>query len=169
MTPSHTTRRGRRYRYYLCSSAQKKGWATCPSKSIPARRSRRSSWTASGALDAIPTCSAMSWPSHGRRTRPAPRSWRPSGGAWSATSTGWHGEVRKLSIQLRPGEDNGELVGRLADLHERIGAVEAAVGKVREHIKGITDQLIPEEQAAEGPFGVRPGVGVADARTSRRG
>ena len=37
MTPSHTSRgRNKRYRYYVCSSAQKRGWHTCPSKSIPA-------------------------------------------------------------------------------------------------------------------------------------
>jgi site-specific DNA recombinase len=37
MTPSHSTRKGaKRYRYYVCSSAQKRGWHTCPSKSIPA-------------------------------------------------------------------------------------------------------------------------------------
>ena len=37
MTPTHTTRGGnRRYRYYVCSSAQKLGWDTCPSKAVPA-------------------------------------------------------------------------------------------------------------------------------------
>jgi site-specific DNA recombinase len=37
MTPAHTTRKGnRRYRYYTCSPAQKRGWHTCPSKAIPA-------------------------------------------------------------------------------------------------------------------------------------
>src|SRR5262249_12284346 len=37
MTPAHTTRQGaRRYRYYVCTAAQKRGWHTCPSKSIPA-------------------------------------------------------------------------------------------------------------------------------------
>jgi site-specific DNA recombinase len=37
MTPSHTTRnKVRRYGYYVCTSAQKRGWDTCPSKSIPA-------------------------------------------------------------------------------------------------------------------------------------
>ena len=29
---SHT---GKRYRYYVCLAAQKKGWDTCPSKSVP--------------------------------------------------------------------------------------------------------------------------------------
>ena len=37
MTPTHTTRgESRRYRYYVCCSAQKLGWHTCASKSVPA-------------------------------------------------------------------------------------------------------------------------------------
>jgi Recombinase zinc beta ribbon domain len=37
MTPAHSCKDGRkRYRYYTCTSAQKRGWHTCPSKSIPA-------------------------------------------------------------------------------------------------------------------------------------
>ena len=29
MTPAHTQKGNRRYRYYVCSNAQKRGWATC--------------------------------------------------------------------------------------------------------------------------------------------
>jgi site-specific DNA recombinase len=36
MTPAHTRRGVRRYQYYTCVSAQKRGWHTCPSKSVPA-------------------------------------------------------------------------------------------------------------------------------------
>ena len=36
MTPAHVSRGNKRYRYYTCSAAQKKGWHTCPSKSVPA-------------------------------------------------------------------------------------------------------------------------------------
>ncbi len=41
MAHTHTTRNGngstkRRYRYYVCVNAQKRGWANCPSKSVPA-------------------------------------------------------------------------------------------------------------------------------------
>jgi site-specific DNA recombinase len=36
MTPAHVTCGNKRYRYYTCSAAQKKGWHTCPSKSVPA-------------------------------------------------------------------------------------------------------------------------------------
>src|SRR5262249_54788838 len=36
MTPAQVTGGHRRYRYYTCSGAQRKGWRTCPSKSLPA-------------------------------------------------------------------------------------------------------------------------------------
>ncbi|MGN6547188.1 MAG: zinc ribbon domain-containing protein [Aureliella sp.] len=39
ISPSHTTKKkARRYRYYVCSSAQKRSWHTCPSKSMPPNR-----------------------------------------------------------------------------------------------------------------------------------
>jgi site-specific DNA recombinase len=38
MTPTYATKnRIQRYAYYLCLTAQKQGWARCPSKAIPAR------------------------------------------------------------------------------------------------------------------------------------
>ena len=36
MTPSQTRRGTRRYRYYTCCAAQKRGWQSCPSKAVPA-------------------------------------------------------------------------------------------------------------------------------------
>jgi site-specific DNA recombinase len=36
MTSSHTTKGTRRYRYYVCSAAQKHGWHTCPAPSVAA-------------------------------------------------------------------------------------------------------------------------------------
>ena len=36
MTPSHTRRRGRLYRYYVCTTAIKQGHAACPVRSLAA-------------------------------------------------------------------------------------------------------------------------------------
>src|SRR5450759_3605528 len=36
MTPAHSAKGVRRYRYYTCTRAQKRGWDACPSKSVPA-------------------------------------------------------------------------------------------------------------------------------------
>ncbi len=41
MIPSYSSRGTRRYRYYLCTNAQKRGWAACPSPSVPAAEVER--------------------------------------------------------------------------------------------------------------------------------
>jgi site-specific DNA recombinase len=42
MTPAHATKKsGKRYRYYNCLNAQKRGWDTCPTKSVPAQEIER--------------------------------------------------------------------------------------------------------------------------------
>jgi site-specific DNA recombinase len=148
MSPSHTTRKNRRYRYYLCINAQKKGWVTCPSKSIPAQQIEAFVVDRIRCIGRDPELlrSVLAQAREKDETRTTELETEQRG--LEKDLNRWHGEVRKLSIQLKPGEDNGELVGRLADLHERIGMVEQ-VGKVREQIKCVTDQLIPEEEATK--------------------
>jgi site-specific DNA recombinase len=34
---SHSKKDDRKYPYYVCLNAQRKGWAACPAKSLPAR------------------------------------------------------------------------------------------------------------------------------------
>jgi site-specific DNA recombinase len=42
MTPTFAAKnKTRRYRYYVCCSAQKRGWSTCPSKAVPATEIER--------------------------------------------------------------------------------------------------------------------------------
>src|SRR5262249_62163714 len=41
MTPSHTRRGGGLSRSYVCTTAQKRGWAACPSRAIPAAEIER--------------------------------------------------------------------------------------------------------------------------------
>jgi hypothetical protein len=44
MSHTYTSKGPCRYRYYVCSRAQKQGWETCPSKSIPAEEIERFVW-----------------------------------------------------------------------------------------------------------------------------
>ena len=53
-----------------------------------------------------------------------------------------------MSAQIRPGDDNGPVIARLADLQERIGRVDGRAQKVRELIQSIHKQLIDADQAA---------------------
>jgi len=41
MTPTQATKGGKRYRYYVCSAAQKRGYDHCPSQSVPAGQMER--------------------------------------------------------------------------------------------------------------------------------
>ena len=41
MTHTYTSKGNRRYRYYVCLDAQKRGWDQCPSKAIPAAQVER--------------------------------------------------------------------------------------------------------------------------------
>jgi site-specific DNA recombinase len=149
MTPTHTTRKNRRYRYYLCSTAQKSGWDACPSKSIPAQEIEAFVVERIRCIGRDPELlrSVLAQAREKDEARTAELEAEQRG--LEKDLNRWHTEVRKLSIQFQPNEDNGELVGRLADLHERIGTVESRVGKVREEIKAVTDRLIPEEEATK--------------------
>jgi site-specific DNA recombinase len=41
MSPTYSSKHNKRYRYYICSNAQKRGWDHCPSQSVPARPMER--------------------------------------------------------------------------------------------------------------------------------
>jgi site-specific DNA recombinase len=149
MTPSHTTRKGRRYRYYVCLAAQKSGWTTCPTKSIPAQEIEAFVVDRIRCVGRDPDLlrDVLAQARDQTQVRTAELETEQHG--LERDLVRWHTEVRKLSVQFRPEEDNGELVGRLADLHERIGSVETRVRQIREQVKAVTDRLIPEEEATK--------------------
>ncbi len=168
MSPSHTTRNNRRYRYYLCGAAQKKGWDTCPSKSIPAEQIEKFVVDQIRCVGRDPALLrdvlTQARNQHEARTAELETEERGLGRDLSA----WHKEATRLSVQLKPGEDNGELVGRLADLHERIGMVEGRVRQVREQIKSVTGQLIGGEEATRALSAFDPIWGTLTPREQAR-
>src|SRR5262249_10445233 len=137
MTPSHAAKGGRRYRYYTCVAAQKRGWHTCPSKSIPA-----------GEIEALVVQQVREVGRDPALLRGARAQARQQGQGRAAELEAegralehdlgrWRGELHLLSGQLRPGEDNGPLVARLAELQERVALVAGRVQKVREQIRAV--------------------------------
>jgi site-specific DNA recombinase len=148
MTPSHTTREGtKRYRYYVCSSAQKRGWHTCPSKSVPAAQIEQL------VVNQI-KCIGQDHALLQQVLEQARQQDSARAGELDAERaelekdlTGWHREIRDLSGRLRPGEDNGAVIGRLAELQERISTVEVRVRKLRDQIHAIHHQLLEEDEA----------------------
>ena len=90
MTPAHVTRGNKRYRYYTCSAAQKKGWHTCPSKSVPALKLERF------VLDQIaPHARHVAWPA----LAPVEQAERLR---QLVTRIDYDGTSRQVAITLRP-------------------------------------------------------------------
>jgi site-specific DNA recombinase len=149
MTPTHTTRKGnRRYRYYVCTSAQKKGWATCPSKSVPAQQVEDLVVGQIREVGRDPVVLERVLAEARARDDARTAELEAEGRGLEKDLTAWHREVRSLTVQVKPGGDNGAVIARLADLHERIGTCEGRVKKVREQIQAVHGQIVDRDEAA---------------------
>jgi site-specific DNA recombinase len=149
MTPTQTTKNGtKRYRYYVCTAAQKCGWDKCPSKSVPAAQVERFVVEQIKGIGNDPALlhEVLEQARDQDAARTAGLEVEQRG--LEKELAAWHGEIKKLSGQLRPGEDHDHLIARLADLQERVGLVEGRVKKVREQIHAVRHRLLDEEEAA---------------------
>ncbi len=106
MTLAHTTRQGcKRYRYYVCSGAQKRGWQTCPSKSIPAAQIEQFVVEQIRTLGRDPALLTEVLAQARAQGQAAAATWEAEQRALEQDLPRWHGEVRRLTGQLRPGAD----------------------------------------------------------------
>jgi site-specific DNA recombinase len=149
MTPAHSAKGVRRYRYYTCTRAQKRGWHACPSKSVPADEIERL------VLERIRGVGRD--PALLRELLAQARGQEEARGAELEAEQrglerdlgGWQAEVRNLAPRLRPGEDNDPIVARLAELQERIGLAEGRARKAREQVHMLRERMLGEHEAVE--------------------
>jgi site-specific DNA recombinase len=149
MTPAHTKKGARRYHYYSCVTSQKHGKAHCASRSVPAAEIERVVVDRVRCIGRDPALlhDVLAQMAAQRETRTSDL--EAEGRTLAKDLAAWHGEVHRLSGQLRPGEDNGPLISRLADLQERIAAVESRAAGVREQIRSARQHLLDESEAEE--------------------
>ena len=147
MTPAHTTKGEKRYRYYTCTAAQKKGWGTCPSKSIPAAEIEALVVERIRCVGRDPALLQATLAQARQQDEAHTAELQAEQRGLEKDLSRWHGEVRKLSGQIRPGDDNNAIISRLADLQERIGLVEGRVKKVRDQVHEVHRRLIDEDEA----------------------
>jgi len=145
MMHTYTTKNGRRYRYYVCLSAQRRGWHTCPSKSVPAPEIEKFVVDQVRCIgkDSVLLAETL------QRTRTEGR----------RRIKELEAEKRSLQRQLeRHNAALRELVGRLAtngtatdrmaDLQERIRSAEQRATQVREELIALGRQLVDEREVA---------------------
>lgn len=150
MTPSHTTRNGnKRYRYYTCVNAQKKGWQACAAKSVPAgpieeivvrqiQGIGRDAALRAEVLDQL-------------RRREASRREE-----LEAERRGQEQELRRtqremtaLSGRLRADEASGPLIGRLAELQSSLDAIRERLADISGRLSSSENRRLEDNEAEQ--------------------
>jgi site-specific DNA recombinase len=145
MIHSHTLKNGnKRYRYYVCTNAQKRGWHECPTKSVPAAEIER---FVIEQIRAIGKDSALvSETIRQTRTQANKRikELETERGALEKDLARHNGELRKLVGQIAR-DDNA--ADRMADVQERIRVAERRATEVREELIALSRELMDEKEA----------------------
>ncbi len=148
MTPAHSAEGARRYLYYTCVAAQKRSWQTCPSKSIPAAEIEALVVEQVQEVGRDPALLHSVLEQARQQGQGQTAELDAEGHALEHDLARWQGELHLLSGQLRPGEDNGTLVARLAEWQERVALVVGRVQKVHAQIRAVHEGLLDEGQSA---------------------
>ena len=135
MTHAYTQKKDRLYRYYVCARAQKRGWQSCPSKSVPAGEIERF------VVDQI-RCIGRD-PGLVAETLELTRRQAEEG----IERLGKEREIVKRELK----RDHAALgkatdPAHLADLHDRIQTAERRLQEIRDEINTIRDGMVGEDQ-----------------------
>ena len=147
MTPAHSTRGTKRYRYYTCSNAQKRGWDTCPSKSVPAAELERfvvERIKGIGHDEALvrETLAQAASQAEGQRQELAAEKRMLERDLGAANK-----DLQRLLASLRPGDEAG--TARLTDLQERIATGERRLKDIAEELASLDAANIDQAEATE--------------------
>lgn len=148
MTPSHTTKNGKRYRYYVCTTAQKRGWHNCPSKSIPAGEIEQfvaEQLRRIGRDPALVRETVAQARSLGESQRAALDAERRG---LQRDLAHWNDKVRDLLGHIAPNDTETPTTARLADLQERIRGAERRATEVDEQLLTLSRGIVDEAQVA---------------------
>ena len=148
MTPAHTTRKGGlRYRYYTCVQAQKNGWQSCPSKSIPAAPIEELVLGQIHQLGRDPQLlhEVLAQVRHEDDARLAELEAERAG--LERDLLRGQGELRKLLAEVGTGTSGGAVVSRLAELQERVGQVEQRIARLRAQREAVQQERLDEAEA----------------------
>lgn len=149
MTPTHTTRsETRRYRYYVCCSAQKLGWHTCESKAVPAVQIEELVVRQIKAIGGDPRLLTEILEQARQQDAARAAELLAEQRELQKELTTWHGEMQSLTGRIRPGDDNGSAIARLADLQERISQAEQRALAIRDQVQAIHHQVLDAEETA---------------------
>lgn len=149
MTPTHATRGGnKRYRYYVCTAAQKRGRQACPSPSIPAGEIERFVVEQIKCIGRDPELVAETVrQAHGQAEQRV-EELAAEERRLERELVGHHRELRKIVAEPGVDADSGMTTTRLADVQERIASAERRLTEVRDEAERLRRDIIDAADVA---------------------
>ena len=141
MSPNHTTKGKKRYRYYICTSAQKKGWSTCESKSIPAQQIEDFVVEQIRSAQYPPELLTKSLQSLSGKNEHRLAMLEEELRLLGRDTNRWNSELYRLTPELQSTRHESQAVARLADLQDRIRLNERRATAITEEVEALNIQL----------------------------
>jgi site-specific DNA recombinase len=157
MTPSHTTRKGGlRYRYYTCVQAQKSGWQTCPSQSIPAGPIEQLVVEQIQRLGRDPLVLEQMLTQVRQQDEARVAAWESERVGLERDLLRGQSEVRRLLAEVSSGVSGSGVVTRLAELQARLAHVEQRLTRLRGQMEAWQQERLDQAAAAQALSGLVP-------------
>ena len=137
----------KRYRYYVCLGAQKRGWHTCPSKSIPAEEIERLVVDQIRAIGRDPSLIAATIRQARKQVKEQITQLESEKTRLERELKRSHGQVRKLVAETA--SSSGSAATRLGDLNERIRIAEQRLTEIREDSLTLSRQMVSTHEVTD--------------------
>jgi site-specific DNA recombinase len=148
MTPSHSTRKQtKRYRYYVCSNAAKRGRQTCPSPSIPAGEIERFVIERIRSIGADPALQQEVFAQARQQDEACLAEGEVQRRGLEKDLARWHAQLRAHAPPCQ-GEQDGGTLAWLADTQERIRKAELQLVKLREQTCAVRQRRLDADEVA---------------------
>jgi len=145
MTHTYTSKGRRRYRYYVCTRAQQRGWKTCPSPSVPAGEIERFVVEQIKCMGRDPGLVAATLAETRRQAEEAIGRLEREQAALERQRRDDEAEERRLAVSTG---SNGERVAHLVDVQDRIRHAERRLTEIDEELAALWDRLVDEREVA---------------------
>lgn len=141
MTPTHSKRGSKRYRYYACVAAQKRGRTTCPSKTVPAPEIEKFVVNQIKAVGQDPTVIGEALEQARAQQNKAVEDLEVEGRALQRDLARYHEELRTLTT----GAPSPAALARLADLQEHIRICEQRTSIIQNESAVLSTDYVEED------------------------
>jgi len=149
MTHTYTVKANRRYRYYVCINAQKRGWEDCVTKSVPAAEIERFVVERIRAVGKDGKVLAATLDQANKQDQAGLEELRSEHRRLDRELVKHAAEVRKLIDHIGSAGGESPTAARLADLQERIRIAERRATEVREQIVAIGEKAVDERELTQ--------------------